>query len=131
MEETTDRTRLEYILGVPLAEDVVRQWPQSGEIIRGSTRIAEVESHFEGLRLGVGRRLACGDILVIEWSADYGDGRVYRNVTIAELQDGKAIRVTDYWGEPFRPPEWRKALAERMDMTISGVWPAVDTLVHG
>src|SRR6266508_1836224 len=119
MEETTYRTRLEHILGVSLAEDVVRQWPQSGEIIRGRTRIAEVESHFEGLRL------------VVEWSADYGDGRVYRNVTIAELQDGKAIRVTDYWGEPFTPPEWRKALAERLDMTSSGVWPAVDTLVHG
>jgi hypothetical protein len=56
---------------------------------------------------------------------------VYRNVAIAELQDGKAIRVTDYWGEPFMPPEWRKALAERLDMTNSGVWPAVDTLVHG
>jgi hypothetical protein len=79
----------------------------------------------------VGRRLACGEILVVEWSADYGDGRVYRNVTIAELQDGKAIRVTDYWGEPFRPPEWRKALAERPGMTSSGAWPAIDTLVHG
>ena len=83
------------------------------------------------LRLGVGRRLACGDIFVVEWSADYGDGRVYRNVTIAELQDGKAIRVTDYWGEPFMPPEWRKALAERLDMASSGVWPPGDTLVHG
>jgi hypothetical protein len=28
MEETTYRTRLEHILGVPLAEDIVRQWPQ-------------------------------------------------------------------------------------------------------
>jgi len=121
MEETTYQTRLEHILGIPLAEDVVRQWPQSGELIRGRARIAEVELHFEGLRLGVGRRLACGDILIVEWSADYGDGRVYRNVTIAELQDGKAIRVTDYWGEPFTPPEWRKALAERLDMTSSGV----------
>jgi hypothetical protein len=131
MEETTYRTRLEHILGVPLAEDVVGQWPQSGELIRSRTRIAEVESHFEGLRLGVGRRLACGDILVVEWSADYGDGRVYRNVAIAELRDGEAIRVTDYWGEPFMPPEWRKGLAERLDMTNSDVWPAGDTLVHG
>ena len=47
MEETTCRTRLEHILGVPLAEDVVRQWPQSGELIRGRTRITEVEPHFE------------------------------------------------------------------------------------
>jgi SnoaL-like domain len=131
MKETAYQTRLERILGDPLAEDAARQWPQSGELIRGRARIAEVESHFEGLRLGVGRRLACGEILVVEWSADYGDGRVYRNVTIAELQDGKAVRVTDYWGEPFTPPSWRQALAERLEMPRDGVWPAVDTLTRG
>jgi hypothetical protein len=131
MEETTYHTRLERILGVPLAENVLRQWPQSCELIRGRARIAEVESHFEGLKLGAGRRHLCGDILVVEWSADYGDGRVYRNVTIAELRDGKAIRVTDYWGEPFPPPAWRQALAERLEMPRSGVWPAVDTLTQG
>src|SRR5262245_37064861 len=131
MEETTYQTRLERILGVPLAEDAVRQWPQSCELIRGRARIAEVESHFEGLRLGVGRRRNCGATLVVEWSADYGDGRVYRNVTIAELQDGKAIRVTDYWGEPFTPPAWRRPLAEILDMLRSGVWPAGDTLTQG
>jgi len=131
MEETAYQTRLERILGVPLAEDAVRQWPQSGELIRGRARIAEVESHFEGLRLGVGRRSACGDTLVVEWSADYGDGRLYRNVTIAELQDGKAVRVTDYWGEPFTPPAWRQSLAERLDMPREGVWPAADTLTRG
>src|SRR5262245_17098907 len=131
MKETAYQTRLERILGVPLAEDAARQWPQSGEIICGRARIAEVESHFKGLRLGVGRRLAFGEILVVEWSADYGDGRVYRNVTIAELQDGKAVRVTDYWGEPFTPPSWRQALAERLEMPREGVWPAADTLTRG
>src|SRR5262249_49482377 len=85
MEETVYQTRLERILGAPMEEDAVRQWPQSGELSGGRARTAEVESHFEGLRLGVGRGSACGDILVVEWSGDYGDGRVYRNVTIAEL----------------------------------------------
>ena len=78
-----------------MAEDAVRQWPQSGELIRGSARIAEVESHFVGLKLGVGRRHAIGDTLVVEWSTDYGDDRVYRDVAIAELREGKAVRVTD------------------------------------
>jgi hypothetical protein len=106
----------------------VRQWPQSGERIEGWARIGEVEAHFVGLRLGVGRRHAVGDTLVVEWSTDYGDGRVYRNVSIAELRDGKAIRVTDYWGEPFTPPGWRQALATRLDMPRNGVWPAADLL---
>lgn len=121
-------TRLERILGVPLADDATRQWPQSGEVINGRQRIGEVESHFEGLRLAVGRRHACGDTLVVEWSTDYGDRRVYRNVTVADLRDGHAIRVTDYWGEPFEAPAWRESLADALDMPPRGVWPAVEAL---
>ncbi len=128
-DKAAHKTRLERILGVPLAEDAVRQWPQSGELIRGRARIDEVESHFVGLRLGVGRTLAFGDTLVVEWTTDYGDGRLYRNVTIAELRDGKAIRVTDYWGEPFTPPAWREKLAEHLDMTSAGAWPPADALI--
>ena len=127
-DKAAHETRLERVLGVPLAEDAVRQWPQSGELIRGRSRIGEVESHFVGLRLGVGRRLTCDDTLVVEWTTDYGDGRLYRNVTIAELSDGKAIRVTDYWGEPFTPPAWRETLAEHLDMRPTGAWPPADAL---
>jgi hypothetical protein len=126
--QAAHQTRLERILGVGLAEDAVRQWPQSGERIDGRARIGEVEAHFTGLRLGVGRRHDLGDTIVVEWSTDYGDGRVYRNVSIAELRDGKAIRVTDYWGEPFPPPGWRQPLAARLEMPRDGVWPAADTL---
>lgn len=121
-------TRLERILGVPLADDAKRQWPQSGEVLSGRSRIGEVESHFEGLRLGVGRRHRLGDTLVVEWSTDYGDGRVYRNVSVAELRDGEAVRVTDYWGEPFDPPAWREQLADSLEMPSDGAWPPADAL---
>ncbi|GAA2796679.1 hypothetical protein GCM10010441_22400 [Kitasatospora paracochleata] len=130
MGERAHSTRLERILGVRLSEDAVRQWPQSGEIIRGRSRIAEVESHFVGLRLGVGRRRAFGDTVVVEWSTDYGDGRVYRNVSIAELVAGMAVRVTDYWGEPFTPPPWRQTLAEDLEMPADGTWPAAEALTQ-
>lgn len=59
------------------------------------------------------RRHRCGDLIVVEWNADYGDGRVYRNVSLGELREGRVVRVTDYWGEPFVPPAWREGLAER------------------
>ncbi|WP_145796311.1 nuclear transport factor 2 family protein [Kitasatospora atroaurantiaca] len=130
MGEPAHSTRLERILGVQLSEDAVRQWPQSGELIRGRSRIADVESHFVGLRLGVGRRLACFNTVVVEWSTDYGDGRVYRNVSLAELDDGMAVRVTDYWGEPFTPPPWRQTLAEGLEMPADGTWPAADALTQ-
>jgi hypothetical protein len=116
MKQSKHETRVERLLGVALADDAVRRWPQGGEILRSKARIAEVESHFRGLKLGVTRRHACGDVVVVEWNSDYGDGRVYRNVTIGELSEGKVVRVTDYWGEPFTPPEWRRGLSESEDV---------------
>lgn len=121
-------TRVERIIGVPLAEAAVRQWPQSGEAVVGRGRIAEVESHFAGLRLAVGRRHSCGNTVVVEWSTDYGDGRIYRNVTVAELHDGEAVTVTDYWGEPFSRPSWRQLLTAPLPMPAGGIWPASEEL---
>lgn len=116
MKRPSHVTRVERLLGAPLAEDAVRRWPQSGEILRGKARIAEVESHFDNLRLSVTRRHACGDVIVVEWNSDYGDGRIYRNVSIRELQHGRVTRVTDYWGEPFARPEWRRGLSDSADV---------------
>ena len=62
---------------------------------------------------------------------NYGDGRPYRNVTIGELEDGEAVRVTDYWGEPTTTPEWRQPLTDRLDMPGGhGIWPDDDQLGH-
>jgi hypothetical protein len=110
MKQSSAKTRVERLLGAPLAAHAVRRWPQSGEILRGKSRIAEVESHFQNRKLGVTRRHACGNVIVLEWNSDYGDGRIYRNVSIGEVQDGQVVRVTDYWGEPFARPDWRRGL---------------------
>jgi hypothetical protein len=121
-------TRLAYILGLSLADDAVREWPQMGEIVRGRDQIGAVEGHFEEFRLAIGERRRFGDFLLVEWSADYGDGAIYRNVTIAEIADGEAVRVTDYWGKPFDTPEWREEMTGRLDMPADGRWPSADRL---
>ena len=108
-QKSDGATRVAYILGVPLAENVVRQWPQMDEVVRTSKLVADVEGNFPELTLEVGRRLQLDDVVVVEWTGNYGDGRLYRNVTIGELEDGRAVRVTDYWGEPTVTPEWRQA----------------------
>jgi hypothetical protein len=126
MEQSSHETRVERVLGAPLAADAVRRWPQSGEVIRGKVRIARVESHFRNLKLAITRRHSCGAVVVVEWNSDYGDGRVYRNVTIGELLQGEVVRVTDYWGEPFTPPQWRHELSES-----EVVWPHADELISG
>lgn len=87
--------------------------------------------NFPGLTLEVGRRLHLGDdIIVVEWTCDYGDGRLYRNVTIAEVRDGEAHRITDYWGEPTTTPNWRRPLTDRLDMPADGIWKDHGHLAH-
>jgi hypothetical protein len=123
-------TRVAYIIGVPLASECERQWPQMGEVVRGADLIARVESNFAELTLEVGRRLALDDVIVAEWTCDYGDGRLFRNVTIAELQNGQAVKITDYWGEPAVTPRWRLPLTDRLDMPGDGVWKDSEHLGH-
>lgn len=129
-QEPDGATRVAYILGAPLGPDVVRQWPQMGEIVRTRHLIAEVEGNFPELTLEVGRRHRLNDVVVVEWTCNYGDGRLYRNVTIGELEDGEAVRVTDYWGEPTTTPEWRVPMTDRLDMPANGTWPANTQLSH-
>ena len=129
-EHSDGSTRLAYILGVPLADDVVREWPQMDEIVRGRELIGAVEGNFEALTLEVGERRRFGDFLMVEWSNDYGDGAIYRNVTIARIEDGQAVQVTDYWGKPFETPEWRQEMTDRLDMSQTGRWPSADQLSH-
>ncbi len=129
-EDSNGATRVAYLLGVPLAEHVVRQWPQMGEIVRTRQLIADVEGNFPELTLEVGRRMHLGDVVVVEWTCNYGDGRLYRNVTIGELEDGEVVRVTDYWGEPTATPAWRQGMTARLDMPVDGIWPAAAQLGH-
>ena len=129
IEGSDYETRVERLLGAPLAIDAVRRWPQSGEVLRGKALISalsEIESHFPNHKLGVTRRQVCGDVIVVEWDTDYGDGRVYRNVTIGELDEGAVVRVTDYSGEPSPPPDWRQGLTDMED-----VRPHADDSVGG
>jgi hypothetical protein len=73
---------------------------------------ADVEGNFPKLTLEVGRRLQLDDVVVVEWTCDYGDGRLKGNVIVGELANGQTVRVTDYWGEPNLTPEWRQTLTD-------------------
>jgi hypothetical protein len=101
-----------------------------GEVVRTSRLVAGVEGNFSELTLEVGRRLPLDDVVVVEWTCDYGDGGLYRNVTMGELEDGQVVRVTDYWSEPTVTPEWRQALTDRLDMPGNGIWPDAEHLGH-
>src|SRR5260370_20510553 len=72
------------------ADDAVAEWPQSGEIIRGRVLIGQVTSHTPRLPSTLLHRIVGGgDVLVAEWSADYGDSKVWRNASLFALRDGE------------------------------------------
>jgi ketosteroid isomerase-like protein len=97
------------------ADDAVLEWPQSGERVRGKANIvamheaAPVRIDFE-----VRRTIGCGDLWVTETTIRYDGARPTNAVFIMEFRDGKVVRETDYFGEPFDPPAYRSAWVESM-----------------
>ena len=103
------------------ADDMVQEWPQSGERIRGRDNIAAVNKNYPAStgtapKAELRRIMKPGEAWVIEATIDYGDGTPVSAVSIIETgADGKVIRQTDYFANPFEAPEWRSQWVERME----------------
>ncbi|HEY7635606.1 MAG TPA: nuclear transport factor 2 family protein [Gemmatimonadales bacterium] len=96
-------------------DDVILEWPQSGERIRGAQNRREIYSRFPSLPKVSPRRITGGgDVWVLEASLDYGDGDPYQGVFIFQMRNGRIAREIAYWSKPFPAPEWRSAWVERM-----------------
>ena len=97
------------------AEDVVMEWPQSGERIRGNRNRREIYSRFPSLPRVTPRRITgSGEGWVLEATLDYGDGDPYLTILVLYLRDGLIAREIAYWSKPFPAPEWRAPWVERM-----------------
>ena len=126
MTEARNRATLEALVAVlnssdlaaldkVFTDDMVMEWPQSGERIVGAKNRREVYSRFPSLSQVTPRRMTgCGDVWVVEASLDYGDGDTYQCVYIFEMRAGLIAKETGYWSKPFPAPEWRAAWVENM-----------------
>jgi hypothetical protein len=94
----------------------VQEWPQSGERIVGRDNAVAINQNFPGglPTMRFRRTLAGGDLAVLEVELTYADGSRYLGVSVIELRDGKAVKETDYFAQPFPAPEWRAQWVERM-----------------
>jgi hypothetical protein len=99
-----------------LGEEFVQEWPQSGERIVGREDAIAINQNFPGglPRMRFRRTLADGDLAVLEVELTYADGSRFLGVSVIELQDGKVVRETDYFAQPFPAPQWRAQWVERM-----------------
>ncbi|HEV8162997.1 MAG TPA: hypothetical protein VGR74_00850 [Actinomycetota bacterium] len=59
------------------------------------------------------RTLAGGDLAVLEVELTYADGGRYLGVSVLELREGKIVKETDDYAQPFPAPEWRARWVER------------------
>jgi ketosteroid isomerase-like protein len=102
-------------LDAVFTEDIVMEWPQSRERIRGAKNRREVYSRFPSLPKVTPRRITgTGDFQVLEASLDYGDGDPYQCIFMFQLRDGRIAREIAYWAKPFPAPEWRAQWVERI-----------------
>lgn len=103
------------------AEDMVLEYPQSGERFRGRDKIAVMNSGYSDNtgtkpKATLRRIVKPGKAWVIESVIDYGDGTPVNAISIIETgADGKIVQQTDYFANPFEAPTWRSQYAERKD----------------
>lgn len=94
-----------------LADDAEWSWPGSGEVIRGRATIETVVARTPALPHVLVHRIIGGpDLVAAVWTAAYGDGVPWRNISLFEFRDGKIVAKTDGFGSAFEPPAWRREL---------------------
>lgn len=102
-------------LDMVFTEDVVMEWPQSGERIKGGQNRRAIYSRFPSLPKVTPRRITgSGNFWVLEANLDYGDGDPYQCVFVFEMRDGLIAKEVAYWTKPFPAPSWRAPWVERM-----------------
>jgi hypothetical protein len=96
------------------AADAILDYPQSRERFRGRAAIAAqrgghpADRHFTVVRIS-----GNGELWVSECVISYDDAPSC-SVSIMEFSGGFVTHETQYFADPFDPPQWRAALAEPM-----------------
>ncbi len=91
-------------------DNVVCEYPQSGEKILGRRNLQALRGHHPGKPSGfsIRRIVGANDLWVTEYVINYGDA-LFQTVSIMEFHSGKVIHETQYFAQPFEPPAWRSA----------------------
>ncbi len=93
-------------------EDVVVEFPQSGERIVGLANLRAMRKEYPAALTFATRRVHGGGALWVTEGVITYDGTPMRAVTIMTFREGKVERETSYFGEPWEPPAWRAQWTE-------------------
>ncbi len=114
--------------------NIILEWPQSGERIRGAENNRAVMENFPDPPVSEVQRVAgaedkwvmtpmfsplrisgTGDVYTVETRINYPSGEVWRGVDIMEFTNGRISKMTGYFAAPFPAAEWRSRWVEKMD----------------
>jgi len=89
-------------------ENVLCEYPQSGERIRGRRNLQGLRGHHPGKPSGfdVRRIVGEGELWVTEYAINY-EGKIFQTVSIMQFRNEKVVHETQYFAEPFEAPAWR------------------------
>jgi len=101
--------------GQLLHDDFLLHWPQSGERICGRANFVSVNEHYPAAgpwRVTVHRLLTEGDEVASEVTVTDGVLKATA-ITFSNVLDGRIVRQTEYWPDPFEAAPWRAGWVER------------------
>ncbi len=97
-----------------LHEDVVEEYPQSGERIRGLENYRSYMEDIPRMPKVIDYTIkVSGDLAIAERTVEYDGNRSY-NTAICEMEGGKIKKATQYFAAPFEAPQWRARWVEKM-----------------
>jgi hypothetical protein len=90
-------------------DNVICEYPQSGERIIGRSNLQALRSHHPGKPAGfnVRRILGKDELWITEYTITYQERLAY-TVSIMEFRNDKVVRETQYFADPFAAPDWRR-----------------------
>ena len=94
-------------------DDVVLEFPQSGEWFRGKANQQAWRERFPAKLDFQPREIrGSGNLWIAEGVLSYDGGNQLRYVKIIQFRGQQVERETLYFAEPFAAPEWRRPWAE-------------------
>ncbi len=96
-----------------LTADAVTRWPQSGERITGAMSCIRVHQSYPGgpPKYRLNRVIGAGDVWTAELVSEYGDEQWWA-LSVLEFRGPRIAQMTDYFGQAFPAPEWRRDMVE-------------------
>jgi limonene-1,2-epoxide hydrolase len=99
-----------------LAPELVVEWPQSLERIRGPENFARMNAEYPTTgrwRFSINRLIANGDEVVTQVSLTDGTQSA-EPISFFTVRAGMVVRLVEYWPEPFAAAKNRQHLTEPM-----------------